>query len=125
MRTKERLEDLKKQIENIEIGYDLESTYCDLINATIDYQNDTQDWQFEEIFEDYIDDELLSYAVKDNLERFGVWAVKNLLDDIKDECGVYKIDVYSYGHDITSSDLEDIKEQILDTINNLESEVEE
>lgn len=122
---KERLEQLKKEIENIEIDYNLEETYCNLINATIDYQNETQTWNFEGIFEDYIDDEILQYAVKDNLEKFGVWAVRNLLDDIKDECGVYKIDAYGYGHDITIEDLKDIKEQILDTINDLESEVEE
>lgn len=122
MKNKKRLEELKKQVENIKIGYDLERTYCDLINATIDYQNETQDWQFESIFEDYIDDEILKYAIEDNLERFGVWAVKNLLDDIKDENGIYKIDAYGYGHDITSGDLEDIKEEILDKINNLESE---
>lgn len=121
---KERLEQLKKEIENIEIDYDLEKTYCNLINATIDYQNETQTWDFESIFEDYIDDEILEYVVKDNLERFGVWAVKNLLDDIKDECGIYKIDVYGYGHDITIEDLEDIKEQILDVINDLQSEEE-
>lgn len=119
---KERLEQLKKEIENIEISYNLEETYCDLINATIDYQNETQTWDFEGIFEDYIDDELLKYEVKDNLEGFGVWAVKNLLDDIKDECGIYKIDAYGYGHDITIEDLKYIKEQILDVINDLESE---
>jgi len=111
------LKELKERIENIEIGYDYEKTYCDLINATIDYQNDTQTWDFEGIFEEYIDDELLSDAVKDNLERFGVWAVRNLLDDIKDECGVYRIDAYGYGHDITDGDLKDIKEQILEIIN--------
>ena len=122
---KERLEQLKKEIENIEIGYDLEETYCNLINATIDYQNETQTWDFEGIFEDYIDDEILKYQVEYNLKEFGVWAVRNLLDDIKDECGVYKIDAYGYGHDITIEDLKDIKEQILDTINDLESEVEE
>lgn len=122
MRTKERLEELRKQVENIEIGYDLENTYCDLINATINYQNDTQDWQFEWIFEEYIDDETLKYMVENQLKELGVWAVINLLDDIKNECGIYKIDAYGYGHDITSSDLEDIKEQILDTINYLESE---
>ena len=122
---KERLEQLKKEIENIEIDYNLEETYCNLINATIDYQNETQTWNFEGIFEDYIDDEILQYAVKDNLEKFGVWAVRNLLDDIKDECGIYKIDAYGYGHDITIEYLKDIKEQILDTINDLESEVEE
>ena len=120
---KERLEQLKKEIENIEIGYNLEETYCDLINATIEYQNENQTWDFEGIFEDYIDDEILTYAVKDNLERFGVWAVRNLLDDIKDECGIYKIDAYGYGHDITIEDLKYIKEQILDVINDLESEI--
>lgn len=122
MRTREKLEELRKQVENIEIGYDLESTYCDLLNATIDYQNETQDWEFEGIFEKYIDDEILKYMVENQLKEWGVWAVRNLLDDIKDNCGIYKIDAYGYGHDITSSDLEDIKEQILDIINNLESE---
>lgn len=120
---KERLEQLKKEIEKIEIGYDLEETYCNLINATIEYQNETQTWDFEDIFEDYIDDEILKYQVEYNLKEFGVWAVKNLLDDIKDECGIYKIDVYGYGHDINIEDLKDIKEQILDVINDLESAI--
>ena len=119
---KERLEQLKKEIEKIEIGYDLEEIYCNLINATIEYQNETQTWDFESIFEDYIDDELLKAQVEYNLKKFGVWAVKNLLDDIKDECGIYKIDAYGYGHDITVEDLKDIKEQILYIINDLQSE---
>lgn len=119
---KERLEQLKKEVENIEIGYDLEKTYCNLINATIDYQNETQTWDFESIFEDYIDDEILKYQVEYNLKEFGVWAVRNLLDDIKEECGIYRIDVYGYGHDITVEDLKDIKAQILDVINDLQSE---
>lgn len=122
---KERLEQLKKEVENIEIGYNLEETYCNLINATIEYQNETQTWDFEGIFEDYIDDELLEYQVEYNLKNFGVWAVKNLLDDIKDECGIYKIDAYGYGHDITIEDLKYIKEQILDVLDDLESEIEE
>ena len=122
MNKKERLEKLKKEIEEIQITYDYEETYCNLINATIDYQNETQDWNFEYIFEEYIDDELLKYQVEYNLKEFGVWAVRNLLDDIKDECGVYKVDAYGYGHDITEEDLKDIKEQILDFIDSLESE---
>lgn len=40
----------------------------------------------------------------------------------KDENGIYKIDAYGYGYDVTPSDLEDIKEQILDRIDELESE---
>lgn len=119
---KEKLEQLKKEIENIEIGYNLEETYCNLINATIDYQNETQTWYFEDIFEDYIDDEILKGQVEYNLKEFGVWAVKNLLDGIKEECGIYKIDAYGYGHDITVEDLKDIKAQVLDVINDLEIE---
>ena len=112
----EKLKELKERIEGVEIGYDLESAYCDLINATIDYQNDTQTWDFESIFEEYIDDELLKYQIEYNLKEFGVWAVRNLLDDIKEENGIYRIDAYGYGHDITSEDLENIKEEILNTI---------
>lgn len=121
---KVRLEQLRKEIEEINVTYDLEETYCNLINATIDYQNETQTWDFEYIFEEYINDEILQYQVEYNLKEFGVWAVRNLLDDIKDECGIYRIDVYGYGHDITKEDLEDIKEEILQVIDNLESEEE-
>ena len=117
-----RLKQLKNEVEKIEIGYDYESVYCDLINATIDYQNDTQKWDFEWIFEDYIDDELLKYQIEYNLKEFGVWAVRNLLDDIKDENGIYRVDAYGYGHDITTEDLNDIKQNILDTIDNLDKE---
>lgn len=119
----ERLKQLRKEIEKIDITYDYEETFCNLANATIDYQNDTQTWDFEYIFEEYIDDEILKYEVECNLKEHGVWAVRNLLDDIKEECGIYKIDAYGYGHDITKEDLENIKEEILEVIDNLESEM--
>lgn len=114
---KEKLKELKEKVENIEISYDYEQTYCDLINATIDYQNDTQTWDFEYIFEEFIDDELLEQAIQYNLKEYGVWAVRNLLDDIKYDDGIYKVDAYGYGHNITVEDLEYIKEQIIDIIN--------
>lgn len=121
---KKELLELKKRVEETDITYDLEDTYCTLLNLTIDYQNETQDWTFEDIFEDYIDDEMLQYAVESNLKKYGIWAVKNLLDDINDEIGIYKIDAYGYGSDITSDDLENIKEEILDRINEKLEEVE-
>ena len=117
----ERLKQLRKEIEEINVTYDLEETYYKLLNATIDYQNETQNWKFEYIFEDYLDDELLKYQVEYNLKEHGVWAVRNLLDNIKEECGIYRINAYGYGLDITKGDLEDIKEEILQVIDNLES----
>lgn len=119
---KKRLKQLKNEIESINIGYDLEKDYCDLINATIDYQNETQTWDFEYIFEEYIDDEILKDTIEYNLKEYGVWAVRNLLDDIKDENGIYRIDAYGYGHDITTEDLEEIKEEILNKIEVIKGE---
>lgn len=112
----DKLKELKEKVENIEISYDYEQTYCDLINATIDYQNDTQDWGFEWIFNDYIDDYILKDMVEYNLKEHGVWAVRNLLDGIKNECGIYRIDAYGYGYDIDYEDLQNIKDEILETI---------
>ena len=117
----ERLKQLREEIEKIDITYDYEETYCNLLNATIDYQNETQTWDFECIFEEFVDEETLKYKIEYDLKNNGVWAVKNLLNDISDEWAIYRIDAYGYGHDITKEDLEDIKEQILEVIDDLES----
>lgn len=125
MNKKDRLLKLKEEIEKIEINYDFEDVYCNLRNTTIDYENETQDFLFDYVFDEYCDNEILQYMVDNNLKKYGIWAVKNLLDGIDDECGIYKIDSYGYGYDVTESDLQDIKEEILDIIESeLESECE-
>lgn len=125
MGRKERLLKLKNEIENIEIYYDVESVYCNLRNTTSDYENETQDFLFDYVFDEYCDDEILGYMVEHNLKEYGIWAVKNILSGIDNECGIYKIDAYGYGSDVTESDLEDTKQEILDIINReLESECE-
>lgn len=114
---KEKLKELKEKIENIGITYEIESVYCDLRNATIDYQNDTQDWDFDELFEEYIDDWLLQDMVQYKLKNEGIWSIKNLLSDIDDETGVYKVDCYGYGYSVDTDELEELKNNILDLIN--------
>lgn len=113
---KRELRKLKKEIENIEITYDYEDVYCKLINATIDYQNETQDWCFEYVFDEYIDDYLLQEMIEYQLKQYGIWAVRNLLDGIEEENGIYRIDAYGYGHSIDRDDLDTIKTEILDII---------
>ena len=110
------LKKLKKEIEKIDISYDYEETYTNLLNATIDYQNETQDWCFEYVFEDYCDEYLIEEMVKYKIEKEGLWSVQNLLSGIDRYEGIYYIDAYGYGHDIDKEDLEYIKEQILDII---------
>lgn len=111
-----KLEDLKKKIEEIEINYDYDSVYCDLRNATIDYMNETQDWDFDYLFEEYTDEEILTEMVKYKIDNEGLWSVQNLLMDINNYEGMYKIDAYGYGHDIDIDDLKDLKQNILDMI---------
>ena len=110
---KEKLQELKKELEDIEITYDYEATFCKLKNATIDFMNDTQEFFLEGFFEDYFDEETLSYLVKYNLEEHGLWAVQNLLSDIKQYEGIYMVDAYGYGHDVTYNDLEDLKSELI------------
>lgn len=121
---RKELRKLKKEIENIEFTYDYEDVYCKLINACIDYQNETQDWCFDYIFDEYVDDYVLQELVEHNLKNNGIWAVKNLLDGIDDECGIYRIDAYGYGYSIDKDDLDTIKTEILDIIEDKLKEVE-
>ena len=111
-----KLEKLKKEIEQIDITYDYEETYCNLINATINYQNETQDWCFEYIFEDYVNEDIITEMIKYKIDNEGLWSVQNLLSGIDRYDGIYYIDAYGYGHDIDKEDLECIKQQILDKI---------
>ena len=109
-------EGLKKKIEEIEITYDYEQTYCNLRNAVIDYENETQDWDLDYAFDEFVDEEILKEMVKYKIDNEGLWSVINLLSDINYYNGIYRIDAYGYGHDIVKEDLETLKEDILDRI---------
>ena len=108
--------ELKKKIEEIEITYDYEETYCNLRNACIDYMNETQDFDLEYAFDEYVDEEILKDLVKYKIDNEGLWSVVNLLSEISNYDGIYRIDVYGYGHNIDKEDLETLKEDILDRI---------
>ena len=108
--------DLKKKIEEIEINYNFEQVYCDLRNACIDYMNETQDWDLDYAFDEFVDEEILKEMVKYKIDKEGLWSVVNLLAGISNYNGIYRIDAYGYGHDIDKDDLECLKEDILDRI---------
>ena len=44
------IKELKNKIEEIDVTYDYNQTYTDLLNACIEFQNETQCWGFEELF---------------------------------------------------------------------------
>lgn len=122
----EKLKELKERIEGIEITYDYDQTYTDLLNATIDYQNDTQDWCFEQCFEDIIDYEIAEEQAKYELENGGLVRLYYYLGDANLNNEIFKINGYGNLTDIEKSDLEYIKEEILNIIDEkMEEESEE
>ena len=110
------LKELKEKIKNIEVTYDYEETYSNLYNVVTDYMNDTQDWDFEYLFENYIDEEILKEMIKYKIDQEGIWSVNNLLSGIENYDNIYFVDVYGYGRGLTKEDLENLKDEILTEI---------
>lgn len=119
------LKELKEKIENIEIGYDYEEVYTELKNTVIDYMNDTQDWDFDYIGEDIIDYELAEDQAKYELENGGLIRLYYFLGDANLNNELFRINGYGNLEDIDIDYLNNIKEEIIDLINDKLEEVTE
>lgn len=111
------LKELKEKIENIEVSYDYEETYTKLKNAIIDYMNDTKDWDFEYIGEDIIDYELAEDQAKYELENGGLARLYYFMGNANMNNELFKINGYGNLEDIDIDYLNNMKEEILDLIN--------
>lgn len=120
-----KLQELKEKIENIESSYDYDTYYTELLNTTIDYQNDTQDWCFEYLFEDIIDYEIAEDIAKNELKEGGLIRLYYFLGDANLNNEIFKIDGYGNLTDIQKNDLDYIKEQIIEIIDKKIKESEE
>lgn len=110
------LKKLKERVESIEITYDYEEVYCDLKNAVIDYMNDTQDWDFETIGEDIIDYDFAEEQAKHELENGGLLRLYYYLGDANLNSELFKINGYGNLENVYIEDLQYMKEEILDMI---------
>ena len=117
-----RLDELKEAIENIEITYNYDRTYADLYNACIDYMNETQNWEFEYIFEDYVDYEIAEDIAKREIEQGGLLRLYYFLGDANPNNDLFKIDGYGNLQNVDKEDLEYIKQEILDKIEEMRGE---
>ena len=106
--------ELKERVQNIAITYDYEETYTDLYNTVINYMNETQDWNLEYLFEDYIDYDLAEERAKYELENGGLARLKYFLNDTDLNQAIFKVDGYDNLTNIDKSDLEYLKEEIID-----------
>ena len=119
------LKELKERVENIEVTCDYEESYCNLKNAIIDYMNTTQDYDFDYIGEDIIDYELAEEQAKYELEQGGLIRLYYYLGNANLNNPLFKVNGYGNLEDIDITDLEYMKEEILDVINEKLEEVTE
>ena len=121
------LKELKERIEEVEIDYDYEKSYHELYNIAIDYMNETQDWSLEDYFNEIIDYELAEEIAKREIEQGGLIRLYYFLGDANLNNELFRIDGYGNLEDLEKSDLDYLKETLLEEIENKineESEVE-
>lgn len=118
------LKELKDKIEKIEITYDYEETYSNLYNTCIEYMNETQDFDCEYLFEDFADYEMAEDRAKNELENYGLERLTYFLGDTTFYMqNLFKINAYGNLENITIEDLDILKEDLINCINDkLESE---
>lgn len=115
----ESLKELKERIENIEITWDYETTYSELYNACIDYMNDTQTGDFECIFDEIYFYDTVEEIAKEEIEQGGLQRIYYFLNNADLNQDIFRINAYGNLENISKDDLEEIKEEILETIDNL------
>lgn len=118
-----KLEELKDKIEEIEITYDYEDTYNNLYNTVIDYEDNTQDWDFDYLFEEYISYDVAEDIAKNELENGGLVRLYYFLGDANLNNDMFRINGYGNLEDINKEDLEYLKDEILNIIDNKLEEV--
>lgn len=125
MKNEKELKKLKERVESIDITYNYEEVYCELKNAIIDYMNDTQDWKFEYIGENIIDYEMAEEQAKHELENGGLLRLYYYLGDANLNSNLFKINGYGNLENVYIEDLQDMREEILDMIDEKLKESEE
>ena len=112
-----KLKELKERIENVEINYKYEESYTNLYNTVIDYMNDTQDFDLEYLFEDFIDYETEEEIAKNELNNGGLLRLNYYLGDTNLNDEIFKLDGYGNLENITIDDLNNLKDEIIENIN--------
>ena len=94
-------------------------SYTELYNAVTGYDD-----RFYYLFEDFVDDYLVAEYVK-SLADEGEWSrICYYLEDA-DEAGINRVDAYGNLHYVEDSDLNDIRDQVLDELGDYNDEDED
>lgn len=119
------LKELKEKIEEIDTStYDYDQIYHDLYNTCTDFMNNYDyGLDFEDLFDEIIDYDMAEERAKYELESGGLVRLYYFLGDVNCNNNMFRIDAYGNLQEVTKEDLDQLKEDILDRINDkLESE---
>lgn len=110
-------EELLKNIKGVKITYDFEETYNKLYNYVIDYMNDTQDFELDELFSEYVDYYTAEEYAKNQLEQGGFARLQCCIENINFyNDNIFRINAYGNIEDITKKDLECLKDEIIERL---------
>ena len=116
---KNELKELENKMENIGITYDYEETYKNLYNTCMDFENETQCFEFETLFEDIVDYEIAEERAKYELENGGLIRLYYFMGNCNFNNEIFRINAYSNLEDINKDDLECLKQEIIEKIEEL------
>lgn len=111
------LKELKNKIEGIKITYNYDEFFSELYNTCVDYMNDTQNFDLDYLFEEFISYNEVEERAKYELETGGLERLYYFLGDITPNNILFKINAYGNLENISKNDLEMLKENILNNIN--------
>lgn len=120
-----KLEELKNELESIESSYDYDGYYTQLRNAVIDYENESQDWDLDGFFDEFVDYEIAEEIAKQQLEEGGLIRLYYFMGDANFNNEIFRIDGYGNLTDIDKGDLDCLKDDLLDAVNDKLKEDEE
>lgn len=112
-----KLEELKNELESIESTYDYDGYYTQLRNAVIDYENESQDWDLDGFFEEYVDYEIAEEIAKHELETGGLIRLYYFMGDANFNNEIFRIDGYGNLTNVDKDDLDCLKDDLLDAVN--------
>jgi len=107
-----------EKIKNIEITYDYEESYNDLYNTCIDYMNETQDFSIEYLFNEIVSYDYVEEMAKYELENGGLVRLYYFLGNANFNNDIFKINGYGNVEDVYKEDLEYLKSEILEILEN-------
>ncbi len=99
------------------VSYYHEVVYTDIRNIVTDYMNDSQDFSCEELFNDFIDSELVEGEIAHILaDGQGLQRIKYFLGDCHLNNDIFILDGYGNLRDLELSDIKNLIDEIINTL---------